>query len=321
MKKALFVGTVLLLTVGHGFISVRAQPSTLAPQKPVVSPKPPSASRPILRLLTAGAAPRQIIRFKPTVNSKQIATMSMGMSMGLSVVGKAMPINKLPTMVTTFETLVTQIDPNGDIHYQFEYTNVDLEGASKLPTDLRTQLRTQLQQLKGVRGAVVTDSRGQTKSGKFDLPREMDDANKQVLKQMTHSVEQLSSPVPEPALGIGAKWQVIAAPKLNGIAIKQITTYELVSFQAGGMTLNVTVTQQAPPQQMTATGLPNGRTMRLKSLSGMGKGQVTMKFDRLTPINSSMISQLRSEMESPNPPGMPMKMITNTQMELTLKSK
>lgn len=320
MKKALFVGTVLLLTVGYGFISATAQPSTLAPEKPVISPKPPSTSRPTLRLLTVGAAPRQIVRFKPAVNAKQVATMSMSMAMGLSVVGKAMPINKLPTMVTTFETLVTQIDPNGDIHYEFEYKNVDLEGASKLPTDLRANLRTQLQELKGVRGAVVMDSQGQTKSGKFNLPREMGAANKQVLKQMTHSVEQLSSPVPEPALGVGARWQVIASPKLNGIAIKQVTTYELVSFQADGMTLNVTMTQQAPPQQMNATGLPNGRTMRLKSLSGVGKGQVTMRFDRIMPIRSNVISELRSEMESPNPPGV-MKMTTNTKMELMLKSQ
>ena len=321
MKKALLAGTVLLLTVGYGFIAAKAQPSASSSEKTAVSTKPPSASRPTLMLLTAGAAPRQMIRFKPAVNSKQIATMSMAMDMGLSVVGKAMPINRLPTTVLTFETLVTQIDPNGDIHYQFQYTNVDLVGTSKLPTDLRAQLRTRLQQLKGVRGAVVTDNRGQTKSGKFDLPPEMDDANKQVLKQMTHSVEQLSSPVPEPALGVGAKWQVIAAPKLNGIAIKQITTYELVSFQTGGMTLNVTLAQQAPPQQMNATGLPNGRTMRLKSLSGMGKGQVTMRFDRLMPINSTMISQLRSEMESPDPHGIPMKMTTNTKMALTLKSQ
>jgi hypothetical protein len=321
MKRAFLVGTVLLLSLGYGFIAAKAQQSTLAPEKPAVAPKSPSALRPTLALLTAGVAPRQIVRFKPAVNSKQIATMSMAMNMGLSIAGKAMPTNKLPTTVLTFETVVNQLDPNGDIHYQFQYTNVDVTEVAKLPPDLVSQFRSQLQKLKGIRGAVVVDSRGQTKSGKFDLPPELDSANKQMLKQMTHSVEQLSSPVPEPALGVGAKWRVVSAPKLNGIAIKQITTYELVSFQPGGMTLNVTLAQQASPQQMNATGLPNGRTLRLKSLSGTGKGQVTMKFDRLMPINSSMISQLRSDMESPNPPGAPMKMTTNTKMALTLKSK
>lgn len=321
MKRALFVGTILLLTVRYGFIAAKAQQSTVTPEKSAVTPKPPlSASRPTLRLLTAGAVPRQIVRFKPTVNSKQIVTMSMAMNMGLLIANKSMPTNKLPDTAITFETLVNQIDPNGDIHYQFQYTNVDIVGASKLPADLLVQLRTQLQKLKGVRGMVVVDSRGQTKSGKFDLPPELDSANKQMLKQISHSVEQLFSPVPESALGVGAKWQVVSTPKLNGIVLQQITTYELMSFQTGGMTLNVTLAQQAPPQQMNATGLPNDRTMTLKSLSGMGKGQVTMRFDRLMPIHSTMVSQLRSEMESPNPPGV-MKMTTNTKMELMLKSQ
>jgi Family of unknown function (DUF6263) len=321
MKRALLVGTVLLLSVGYGFTAAKAQqPSTLAPEKPVVMPKP-SASRPTLALLTVGAAPRQVVRFRLAVNSKQVATMSMAINMGLSIAGKAMPTNKLPTTVLTFETLVNQIDPNGDIHYQFQYMNVEVTEVANLPPDLVTQFRTQLQKLKGIRGAVVVDSRGQTKSGKFVLPPELDSANKQMLRQITQSVEQLSSPVPEPALGVGAKWQVISAPKLNGIAIKQTTTYELVSFQTGGMTLNVTLAQQAPPQQMNATGLPKGRTMRLKSLSGAGKGQITVKFDRLMPIDSSMISQLRSEMESPNPPAGNMKMTTNTKMTLNLKSQ
>ncbi len=321
MKRALLAGTVLLLTVGSGYIAAKAQQSTLAPEKPVLAPKPPVPTpRPTLKLLTTGTTPRQLIRFKPAINSKQIATMSMDMEMGLLIANKSMPINKLPTTVLTFETLVNQIDPDGDIHYQFRYTNVDVVGASKLLPTLVGQLRTQLQKLKGFQGLVVADSRGQTKSGKFNLPPELDNASKQMLKQITHSVEQLSSPVPEPALGVGAKWQVVSAPKLNGIAIQQITTYELVSFQTDGMTLNVMLAQQAPPQQMNATGLPNDRTLMLKSLSGMGKGQATVKFDRLMPLNSSMISQMRSEMESPNPPGV-MKMTTNTRMELTLKSK
>jgi hypothetical protein len=319
MKKVLMTGTILLLSVGCGFMAAKAQQSTSAPRP--IAPTQPPASRPTLELLTEGAAPRQILRFKPTVNSKQVATMTMAMDMGMSIAGKPMPIKKLPATVTTFETLVDQIDPNGDIHYQFQYTNVDLVGDSKLPSDLLAQLRTQIQKLKGIRGTVVVDDRGQTKSGKFDLPPDLDLSTKQMLKQMSHSVEQLSSPVPEPALGVGAKWRVVSAPKLNGMNLKQTTTYELKSFQEGGMMLKVALAQQAPSQQMNAAGLPNGRTMTLKSLSGTGQGQTTVKFDRLIPLNSSMISQLRSEMESPNPPGAPMKMTTNTKMELTLNSK
>jgi hypothetical protein len=319
MKKVLSIATALLLSGGCGLMAAVAQQSTSGPKPTATTQSPPS--QPIVELLTAGATPRQSLRFKPAVNSKQIATMTMNMAMGLTIAGQPTPINQLPATVMTFETLVDQIDPNGDIHYQFRYTNVDLVGGSKLPPAQRAQLRTQLQKLKGIQGKVVVDNRGQTKFGKFDLSPDLNSTDKQMLKQISHSVEQLSSPVPEPALGVGATWRILSSPKLNGLTLKQITTYKLVSIQDGAMTLDVTLEQQAPPQPMAAAGLTNGRTLNLKSLVGTGQGQTIVKLDRLIPVSSSMSSQLRSDMESPNPSGAPMKMTTSTKMELTLKSK
>jgi hypothetical protein len=316
MKKVLSIGTALLLCGGYGFMAAVAQPS---PSEPKPTATPPV--RPSLELIDPGTEPRQKLRFKPVLNSKQIATMTMNMTMGLSVAGKPTPINQLPATVMAFETLVTQIDANGDIHYQFRYTNIDVVGDAKVPPALRAQLRTQLQKLKGIQGKVVTDDRGQTKFGKFDLPPALGSPDKQMLKQISNSVEQLSSPVPEPALGVGATWRVLSTPKINGMAFKQVATYKLASIKDGTMMLNVALNQQAPPQQMNVDGLEKGRTLNLKSLLGTGQGQIVMKLDRLIPLSSNMTSQLRSEMESPNPSGAPMKMTTSTKMELTLKSK
>jgi hypothetical protein len=319
MKKVLWIGTALLLSGGCGVVAAVAQ-------QPAVAPKPsetktPAPSRPVLELLSAGAAPRQILRYKPAVQSKQTATITMNMEMGMSIAGEPVPIGNLPGTAITFETLVDQVEPNGDIHYQFRYMNVDLVGSSTLPPAQRAQLLTQIQKLKGVRGTVVVDNRGQTKFGKFDLPPDLDNGDKKMLKQISNSVEQLSSPLPEPALGVGAKWRVLSAPKLNGIQLKQVTTFELVSVQAGSMTLNVAQEQQAAPQQMSTTQLPKGKTLNLKSLSGKGQGQLFVKLDHIVPINSNLSAQMQSEMESPNPPGEPMKMTTNIKMQLNLKSQ
>jgi hypothetical protein len=300
--------------------------AAVAQQPPTITPKPttattPAPSRPVVELLSAGATPRQVLRYKPAVNTKQTATITMNMEMELSIAGEPTPIGNLPGTAITFETLVNQVDPNGDIHYQFQYTNVQLVGESKLTPAQRAKLLAQIQKLRGIHGAVVVDNRGQTKFGKFDLPPDLDSADKKMLKQISNSVEQLSSPLPEPALGVGAKWRVLAAPKFNGMQFKQITTFELVSVQAGGMTLNISQEQQAPPQQMNTTQLPKGKTLNLKSLVGSGKGQMFVKLDRIVPMNSNLNAQMHSEMEAPNPPGMPMKMTTNIKMRLNLKSQ
>jgi hypothetical protein len=318
MKKVLCFGTALLLSGGCGVMAAAQQPA-IAP-KPAVTPNPPP-SRPVVELLSAGAEPRQILRYKPAVKSKQTATMTMNMEMGLSIAGEAVPIGNLPGTAITFETLIDRVDPNGDIHYQFRYTNVTLVGSSKLPPAQRAQLLTQLQKLKGIRGTVVVDDRGQTKFGKFDLPPDLDNADKKMLKQISNSVEQLSSPLPEPALGVGAKWRVSSAPKLNGMQLKQVTTFDLVGVQAGSMTLNVVQEQQAPPQQMSTTQLPKGKTLNLTSLVGKGQGQIWVKLDRIVPITSKLSAQMQSKMESPDPSGNPMKMTTDIKMQLNLKSQ
>jgi hypothetical protein len=318
MKKVLCLGSALLLSGGCGVMAAAQQPA-IAP-KPAATPNPPP-SRPVVELLSAGAEPRQILRYKPAVKSKQTATMTMNMEMGMSIAGEAVPIGNLPGTAITFETLVNRVDPNGDIHYQFRYTNVDLVGSSKLPPAQRAQLLTQVQKLKGIRGTVVVDDRGQTKFGKFDLPPDLDGADKKMLKQISNSVDQLSSPLPEPALGLGAKWRVISAPKLNGMQLKQITTFDMVSVQAGSMTLNVVQEQQAPPQQMSPTQLPKGKTLNLKSLAGKGQGQILVKLDRIVPITSNLSAQIQSEMEAPEPSGKPMTMTIDMKMLLNLKSQ
>jgi hypothetical protein len=319
MKKVLWTASALLLSGGCGVMAVVAQPPTTAP-KPAVT-KNPAPSKPVVELLSTGSAPRQILRYKPAVNTKQTAVMTMNMDMSLSIAGEATPIGSLPGTAITFETLVNRIDPNGDIHYQFQYKNVDLVGNSKLSEPQLAQLRTQVQKLKGIRGSVVVDDRGQTKFGKFELPPNLDSADKKMLKQISNSVEQLSSPLPEPALGVGAKWRVLAAPKFNGIQINQVTIFELVGVQAGSMTINVVQEQQAPPQPMTTTQLPKGKTLNLKSLVGKGQGQMFVKLDRMVPIHSTLSVQMSSEMESPDPSGDSMKMTTDVKMQLNLKSQ
>jgi hypothetical protein len=244
MKKVLFVGSLLLLTADWGFITQAQQTPKPKPSSPTAKP---TQQRPIVELLSIGAEPRQLLRFKPALKSKQIGSMIMKMDMGLSIAGKAAPRNKVPATVMTFETTVKQIDPNGNIHYQFRYTQADLVGDSSVPPAALKELRAQLQNLKGISGTVVVDNRGQTQLGKFDLPQRLDSKAKLTLKQISRSVEQLSAPLPEPAIGLGAKWRVTTSPTIGGIRLTQSATYELIKLQDDRATLKVAIAQQAPP--------------------------------------------------------------------------
>ncbi len=324
MKKVLWVGSLLLLSTGWGLGSTIAQPSAPVPA-PTPSPETtakPAATRPRVELLSTGAEPRQVFRLKPAPQSKQTVTMVMKMDLGLSVEGSAAPRNQVPATVMTFETLVNRVDPNGDIHYQFRYTNVDVQGATDLPAAALKKLRSQLQELKGMNGAVVTDNRGQMKSGKFNLPPTLDPQAKQMLKSFSQSVEQMSAPLPEPAIGVGAKWRVITSPKVAGIQLSQSTAYELVGLRNNVATLKIAIDQQAPPQTIDFDKASKDVTVTLKSMTGKGQGQAVLRGDRIMPMSSSTNVQNNIVMEFTNSAqGNPMMMSTDTKMQLFLKSQ
>lgn len=329
MKTVVWIGTILLLTLGGGWVAVIAQPAEPAAKStsaPAATKTPPTApTRPVLELITPGTEPRQILRLKPTVNLKQTATLTMGMDIGLSVAGKSIPVEKLPATKVAFELSPNRIAPNGDIDYQFRYTTVDWVGTSPLPTELLSKLHAQTEALKGIVGKVTVDNRGQIKSGRFESPPTLSSSARQMLKQISHSADQLSAPFPEPAVGLGAKWRIISQPKLNGMSLKQVATYELVKLQPDQATLHVLLEQEAPPQtiQVQIDGdatTDSSDTLALKSLKGQGQGTITVRFDRVLPTAATLQVRSNAMMQSPNPPQAPLDLDTTTQMTMTLKA-
>ncbi|HEY9824988.1 MAG TPA: hypothetical protein V6D19_06050 [Stenomitos sp.] len=335
MKTVVWIGTILMLSVGGGWVGVIAQPTKPAAQPtepaaqstsaPTAAKTPPAATvRPVLELITPGTEPRQILRLKPTVNVKQTATLTMGMDIGLSVAGKSIPVEKLPATKVAFELSPDRIAANGNIDYHFQYTSVDWVGTSPLPTELLSKLRAQTEALKGIVGKVTVDNRGQIKAGRFEVPPTISSSARQMLKQISHSADQLSAPLPEPAVGLGAKWRITSQPKFNGISLKQVATYELVKLQPDQATLRIGIEQQAPPQtiQIPAEGTdsPANDTLALKSFTGQGQGTITFRFDRLLPTASTLQIRSNATMQSPNPPKAPIDLDTTNQMTMTLQS-
>ena len=318
MKKALITASLLLLT---GSWSEQFTPPVAAKPATVRPPAAKSAAKLQLDLLSPGAEPRQELRFRPVVNVQQQATMTMNVDMTVSLAGNPRPKTRVPATVMKIATTVTKIDPNGDIHYQFRYTDVDVKADSSLPPATLRQLRSQLEKIKGLKGTVVINDRGQTLAGNFAVPAEADRMTRQMIEQLSQSIDQFSAPVPPVAVGVGAKWRVTTAPTMSGVKLQQTATYELVKFQDGVATLNVAVTQQAAAQTIQSPELPQGSTLTLKSLSSSGQGQTAMRFDQLIPLSAQMTMQSNAAMTASNSAtGTPLAVGTDTTLTIRLVS-
>ncbi|MBF2005044.1 MAG: hypothetical protein IGS49_06155 [Chlorogloeopsis fritschii C42_A2020_084] len=307
MKRTFFVGGIIYLIVGLGLqpsvTSVQAETPLKA--KPVINnaKKPsPTAKQPQIELLNPGTGAKQQLRFKPPVKFKQAAIMTMNMDMAMSIAGQALPAFKQPATVMTLQTAVTKIAPNGDIHYEFSYSDIDFVGDTNLPPQVLNTVRSQIQNIRGIKGSAIVDNRGYTRKVNLVLPTGLDPNLKQMMQQMSNSLEQLSSPLPQQAVGIGSRWRVTSTVNINGMNLKQIATYQLVNLKNGVATLNIGVEQLASPsQKLTAPGLPPGVTLTLKSYNGKGQGQAIVPLNKLMPIRSTMSLRSNSEMTQTNP--------------------
>ncbi|MGV0028115.1 DUF6263 family protein [Phormidesmis priestleyi] len=319
MKKTVVVGSLLVLTIGLGtkpFIPlVAAKPNTIA------QTAKPIANSPKVELLAPGAQPQQPLRFKPIVNQKETATLTLNMDMKMSFAGNSIP-SKLPSRVMKMETVVTKVDANGDIHYNFRYTDVDLTGNASLPPAVIKQRREQMKRMVGLSGSFVVNDRGQTKSGNFVIPPSVDSKTRQMLNQMSQSLDQFSALLPDAAVGVGAQWRVVMPMTLNGIAVNQTANYELVSLKDGVATLKVALVQQADSQKLTTPEMPKGIEMTLKSLNSTGQGQTMLRLDRLLPTDFSISLTSNAQMQTTNlRSAQPTTIGTEMQMEMTFDSK
>ncbi|MCY7274840.1 MAG: hypothetical protein LH702_14210 [Phormidesmis sp. CAN_BIN44] len=323
MKKSLFIGSLLLFTAGLGLRPIVSQTVT----KQVINlTQSPAArvSQPKVELLNAGAQPQQVLRFKPVVNTTETSTISLNIdvkSSSPSISGAPRSI-KLPSPKMTMETIVTKIDPNGDIHYKFRYTDVDITGDASIPAAVLKAARTEVKKMVGVSGLFVMDDRGTTKSTSLSIPKGVDATTRKMLEQSFRSLEQLSAPLPEAAVGIGARWRTLMPVKLYGISLNQTAAYELVSLKDGVATLKVGVEQQAQGQKIAMTGIPKGVDVTLKSLTTTGQGQMTVRLDRLLPSIATLSMTSMAQIQSAMPGTSELLTVgTETQMNMMLQSK
>ncbi|MEG4349231.1 DUF6263 family protein [Microcoleus sp. LAD1_D3] len=328
MKKRQFIASLCLVSAGW---AIELSPASLSAETPLVVQQPaPGVSAPVrnsktpqVELLNPGVEPRQQLRLKPAINVKQTTVMTVKMDMDISASGQSSAAAKIPVSVMTFETKVTKIDPNGDIYYEFAYTNADIVGdtGNTQPAALNA-MRSALKNMVGVKGSFIMDNRGFHKGGDIILPEGADNNVKQMVRQMSKSLEQLASPLPAEAVGKGAKWRVSSSSNFSGINVNDIATYELASWQDGVASLNVSIEQQANPQNITSPQLPPGATLTLKSFASQGRGAATMRLDRLIPFRSTVSISSNSEMSAKNAGSSQESTIkTKMAMEMTLESK
>lgn len=257
-------------------------------QTPAMAGYPALGEPAIVTVVDPGAEPRRPLRYVVAPSHRASARVSMGMTMTTHAQGEQRRA-PVPPMLIDIALGVTAVDPDGTISYDLTFTSFDVEDTGADPAAVAA-MRAILSGIAGLTGSATVSDRGVTRAFRLDTDRLKDPRMKQAIGQAMSSVDNLSIPLPEEAVGVGARWEARQVTLSDGIHVFQKAAFTVESIEQQAVVLKSQLEQLAPPQLMSNAGLPSGTKMRLDSLTGSGSGTLAIRLDELMPMSSAEVS-------------------------------
>ncbi|HTL55919.1 MAG TPA: DUF6263 family protein [Candidatus Limnocylindrales bacterium] len=274
-------------------LSAAPAPATAANEKqPADAANKPAETRSgsEIKLLEAGNEPRKVLRLHPKPGDKQVVQMTLKMGMGMKIGEMENPAVKLPGMTMTLSSNVKSVSEQGDVTTELTMTDADITDEPGVMPQVVDAMKASAAKMKGLSGTAVTSERGVNKGIQIKTPQDADPQLRQVMDQMKDSLSNLGTPLPEEAVGSGAKWEAKIPLKSQGMIIDQVTTYDLASMEGEALTTRVTISQTAAQQKIESPTMP-GLKIDLTSMTGSGNGQLQLNLGQLLPTTGDITSK------------------------------
>ena len=261
------------------------------PAQPEAKPTA-AASGPQAKLLEAGAEPRKVLRLHPQPGDKQTLSLTIKMAMEIQAGQTPSQPMKLPTIRMTTDTTVKSVSPDGDILYDVTIGNADVAQEADANPQIAQAVKSAFAGFNGLSGSGTMSDRGFEKGTEMKTPAGSNAQLRQVVDQMRDACSRLSVPLPQEAVGPGARWEVKMPLKSQGMTMDQTTAYQLVSIQGDRVTVKDTVEQRASNQKIQNPAMP-GLVLDLTKMVGKGSDEMALDLTRLLPREgtSTLVSE------------------------------
>jgi hypothetical protein len=240
-----------------------------------------------VKLLAAGSEPRTVLRLHPAAGDKQTVTMTMKMGMDMGGAAKSTPAVNIPAIVMNMDVEVKSISADGDIFYTMTFNDATVADDTNTLPAIAAAMKTSLAGISGMTGTGEMSDCGIVKNVEMKLPATAAPQLQQTIGQMKNSFNSSATPLPEEAVGPGARWEYRTMLKSQGMNIDQTVNCELVSIEGDRLTLRTTITQSAANQKIQNPAMP-GLKMDLTKMTGTGDGTTTFDLGKLMPLSATL---------------------------------
>lgn len=240
-----------------------------------------------VRLLDAGAEPRETLRY--ALEPGRTAALEMGLTMTLELTQgtRAVPAQKIPRIATFLDLTTADAPEAGAMGVKVVVRDVGLGKDSGLPQQVADRLLPHLQGIKGLTLGYQVTPEGRVKQAAAKLPGQKGAADP-TLQQMSQSLESMIAPFPDEPVGVGARWEVVARFDSSGTELVQWSTFELRERDAKGAHLGLEVTQAAAQAEVHPPNLPPGVSAKLVQFGSKGAGESRVEFTSPAPRAATM---------------------------------
>jgi hypothetical protein len=233
-------------------------------------------------LIDAGSRPRQTLRYHPQPGQSQSVVIELATALTLVVGEMSPPEVRTPVVHLTIDIEPRVVDASGRMTLEGTLTRVEVRPGSAPPA-VATALAADLARLDHSRFSARVTSRGLIEHLAFAAAT---DASTQLATAATWICEALRlllPPLPDEAVGRGARWQARRRAQLGAAAASESAIYTLTNVTETQLRLVVKLRLAAGEQSPAVAGLPPGATLKLTSLTGTGAGIIELDPARLQP--------------------------------------
>jgi hypothetical protein len=207
----------------------------------------------------------------------------MTLRLGIELSGVSDRSVRTPPLRATIAATLQDVTPNGDFHATFTYPAFDVLKGDGASARQRREVERAIAGLTGLSGELTLTPRGELVDSKLEIPPDVDPNVRALLDQLRDQFRDLTVPLPEPPIGVGARWRATTQLTINDIQTRQVYEYRLKERSGTTLELDVRGTQTAKPQSVDS---PGGVKLRVKSYKTTIRGATTMDLTRLLPATS-----------------------------------
>lgn len=253
----------------------------------------PSREPAKIEVIDAGAEPRQTLRMRPKAGTEETLVLTIGMRMTMDS-GAGSQTLPVPATKTTMLSAIEAAD-DAEIRANMTVKDVEVVAQPGTPPQVIEKVKETTEPLKKYEAKLRLSPRGHVLGGSVKIPRDLPAMVHNTMTQMTQSLGQISVPLPEPALGVGAKWTATYDIEQNGMKMRQLASYTLLSLADDVATLEVSISQELLDPNVNVPGMLG--KARVSDFSSMGKGTTTIDLGKASPDSMLMTLDMSMTMD------------------------